>query len=282
MNTLSNEEFWKAIELISSQYKANTQLTFNGPITMLTKTLEDRPMRFEYCPSCQGDLDTGWECNSCGRDWMYVAYPAEQRLADLQKKYDELEKLFQARGVAFETLSDAHNKLKELFDQEIGGTPYLQECEPFEVGDLPHVDWVLEINPDEPPTLYRCDEVDPADRHQESKWYHLVLPKKEVPKAPTFQGVIEWNWGDRKSIVFVLNIGEHFVEGVCNGRIGEWHYDEGKMELVQHPEVINTQEVINLVERNRTFNKSIDRLANCHCDGCVVDSYYDDDDEWGL
>jgi hypothetical protein len=24
---------------------------------------------FEYCPTCGGDLDTGWECNKCGRDW---------------------------------------------------------------------------------------------------------------------------------------------------------------------------------------------------------------------
>lgn len=24
---------------------------------------------FEYCPTCGGDLDTGWECNKCGLDW---------------------------------------------------------------------------------------------------------------------------------------------------------------------------------------------------------------------
>jgi len=26
-------------------------------------------MAFEYCPTCAGELDTGWECNDCGRDW---------------------------------------------------------------------------------------------------------------------------------------------------------------------------------------------------------------------
>lgn len=30
---------------------------------------ERRDMAFDYCPSCGGDLDTGWECNKCGRDW---------------------------------------------------------------------------------------------------------------------------------------------------------------------------------------------------------------------
>lgn len=24
---------------------------------------------FEYCPTCGGDLDTGWECTKCGLDW---------------------------------------------------------------------------------------------------------------------------------------------------------------------------------------------------------------------
>lgn len=24
---------------------------------------------FEYCPTCGGDLDTGWECARCGLDW---------------------------------------------------------------------------------------------------------------------------------------------------------------------------------------------------------------------
>lgn len=29
--------------------------------------LEDR------CPMCLGELDTGWECNDCGYDCMYLA-----------------------------------------------------------------------------------------------------------------------------------------------------------------------------------------------------------------
>lgn len=28
---------------------------------------------FEYCPLCSGDLDTGWECIKCGKDWMAMA-----------------------------------------------------------------------------------------------------------------------------------------------------------------------------------------------------------------
>lgn len=24
---------------------------------------------FEHCPTCGGDLDIGWECTKCGRDW---------------------------------------------------------------------------------------------------------------------------------------------------------------------------------------------------------------------
>lgn len=24
---------------------------------------------FEYCPTCGGDLDAGWECSTCGLDW---------------------------------------------------------------------------------------------------------------------------------------------------------------------------------------------------------------------
>jgi hypothetical protein len=26
-------------------------------------------MDFEYCPGCGGELDTGYECLDCGRDW---------------------------------------------------------------------------------------------------------------------------------------------------------------------------------------------------------------------
>lgn len=37
---------------------------------------------WEYCPSCRGFLDTGWECNDCGRDWRPEAYPWWERWRD--------------------------------------------------------------------------------------------------------------------------------------------------------------------------------------------------------
>ena len=39
-------------------------------------------MRFEYCPSCGHDLDTGWECTRCERDWRPWAYPWWRRIID--------------------------------------------------------------------------------------------------------------------------------------------------------------------------------------------------------
>jgi len=41
---------------------------------------------FDYCPSCGGDLDTGWECVKCGRDWERWAYPWWDRLKDKVKR----------------------------------------------------------------------------------------------------------------------------------------------------------------------------------------------------
>lgn len=32
-------------------------------------------MDFDYCPACGGQLDTGWECAKCGKDWMPVDHP---------------------------------------------------------------------------------------------------------------------------------------------------------------------------------------------------------------
>ena len=37
----------------------------------------------ELCPKCSGDLDTGWECNSCGYDarpFIWVVYAVWLRL----------------------------------------------------------------------------------------------------------------------------------------------------------------------------------------------------------
>lgn len=45
-----------------------------------------KPMNFEYCASCGGELDTGWECNSCQRDWRPWAYPWWERLMTLEQR----------------------------------------------------------------------------------------------------------------------------------------------------------------------------------------------------
>jgi len=29
----------------------------------------DKIMEWDFCPSCAEELDKGFECNSCGRDW---------------------------------------------------------------------------------------------------------------------------------------------------------------------------------------------------------------------
>ena len=42
---------------------------------------------FEFCATCGGELDTGWECNSCGLDWRPLAYPWWERLKDKLKKF---------------------------------------------------------------------------------------------------------------------------------------------------------------------------------------------------
>lgn len=46
-----------------------------------------KPMTFEYCASCGGDLDTGWECSTCGRDWRPFAYPWWQKALDKVKRW---------------------------------------------------------------------------------------------------------------------------------------------------------------------------------------------------
>jgi len=39
-----------------------------------------KKLEFDYCASCGDELDTGWECNGCGRDWMNYAYPWHRRI----------------------------------------------------------------------------------------------------------------------------------------------------------------------------------------------------------
>jgi tRNA(Ile2) C34 agmatinyltransferase TiaS len=36
----------------------------------------------ERCPDCGGDLDTGWECNDCRKDWRDIAYTPIERDRD--------------------------------------------------------------------------------------------------------------------------------------------------------------------------------------------------------
>lgn len=44
----------------------------------LTET--EKTMNFEYCPSCGSDLDTGYECTKCGRDWQSYVHDAALRI----------------------------------------------------------------------------------------------------------------------------------------------------------------------------------------------------------
>lgn len=36
-------------------------------------------VREDLCPDCGSDLDTGWECNGCGRDWMSIGSAIVER-----------------------------------------------------------------------------------------------------------------------------------------------------------------------------------------------------------
>lgn len=35
---------------------------------------------WNHCPACGHDLDTGYECNYCGLDWLAFAVPWWRRL----------------------------------------------------------------------------------------------------------------------------------------------------------------------------------------------------------
>lgn len=45
----------------------------------VTKQEPSQPA-WEYCPSCAGDLDTGYECTKCGRDWQSYVHDAVLRI----------------------------------------------------------------------------------------------------------------------------------------------------------------------------------------------------------
>jgi hypothetical protein len=36
-------------------------------------------MDWQFCPYCGDELDTGWECNGCGQDWIELAFPWWER-----------------------------------------------------------------------------------------------------------------------------------------------------------------------------------------------------------
>lgn len=44
----------------------------------------------DYCPDCAKELDTGYECNGCGKDWLdevhalYRKYGVEENVVDLR------------------------------------------------------------------------------------------------------------------------------------------------------------------------------------------------------
>ena len=41
-----------------------------------TRPVERVVRRWDYCPTCGRELDTGWECNGCGLDWQAWACPS--------------------------------------------------------------------------------------------------------------------------------------------------------------------------------------------------------------
>lgn len=51
-----------------------------APVVDEQKTGQDA--QFEYCPSCAGELDTGYECLKCGRDWRPWATFAPDSIRD--------------------------------------------------------------------------------------------------------------------------------------------------------------------------------------------------------
>jgi hypothetical protein len=39
----------------------------------VVREILERDVVQDRCPKCKGELDTGWECNDCGFDAMYLA-----------------------------------------------------------------------------------------------------------------------------------------------------------------------------------------------------------------
>ena len=54
--------------------------SFNGaPFPRQSPALRRACARENICPQCGGELDTGWECNSCQYDARDEAYPLHMR-----------------------------------------------------------------------------------------------------------------------------------------------------------------------------------------------------------
>lgn len=47
---------------------------------------------WSYCPACGGEIDTGWECNRCGRDWLEYAATREDAIRVLADRLAEAER----------------------------------------------------------------------------------------------------------------------------------------------------------------------------------------------
>lgn len=75
-----------ATPIKSSWHWKDTQITQHGYVRaglLPQPAASERCVEFEYCPTCGGELDTGWECKKCGRDWReYVMADEFQRRMD--------------------------------------------------------------------------------------------------------------------------------------------------------------------------------------------------------
>ena len=60
---------------------------FKGyPFTLKSISLRHECALQDKCPQCGGELDTGWECNSCGFDARDDAYSPVMRQIDQNLK----------------------------------------------------------------------------------------------------------------------------------------------------------------------------------------------------
>lgn len=48
---------------------------------MMTRKSDD----WSYCPACGGEIDTGYECNKCGRDWLEWHQTRDEQRAEIAR-----------------------------------------------------------------------------------------------------------------------------------------------------------------------------------------------------